>query len=241
MRGGYDVVVLAALLLVGCDSTPTSPTPVAEPEDRFAPTTRTVRPVDPRFDDAFWRQFVFNAYAAPDELSWRTTKVLTIVPNVWIWTLDDTHQAEEAVRRLFPRTYRELTGRPYTGRIESGPHDRNEWGWITVEFPTSLQAQRRGQALIGANPGRIKMVWDGWWHFGPGSTVGHWFFENTLQHEIGHALGFWHVSGTRDVMSVEGNDWEHERFTARERYHAQLAYEVGRGARYCGWPFSAGC
>ena len=30
-------------------------------------------------------------------------------------------------------------------------------------------------------------------------------------------------------------------FTAREQYHAQLAYEVGRGHEYCGWPFQRSC
>ena len=41
------------------------------------------------------------------------------------------------------------------------------------------------------------------------------------------------------MMSETGNDIEW--FTERERYHAQLAYEVGRGAAYCGWPFDPGC
>ena len=29
--------------------------------------------------------------------------------------------------------------------------------------------------------------------------------------------------------------------TDRESYHARLAYQVGRGAQYCGWPFNAAC
>ena len=47
MRGRY--VVLAALLLVGCNSTPTAPTPQPEP-GTVAPRTpaRDIRPVDPR-------------------------------------------------------------------------------------------------------------------------------------------------------------------------------------------------
>ena len=44
---------------------------------------------------------------------------------------------------------------------------------------------------------------------------------------------------------VKPQGWRHNsgqyRFTEQEKYHARLAYEVGRGATYCGWPFQARC
>ncbi len=45
------------------------------------------------------------------------------------------------------------------------------------------------------------------------------------------------------VMKTQG--WQHNsgqyRFSAQELYHSRLAYEVGRGATYCGWPFQRVC
>ena len=65
-------------------------------------------------------------------------------------------------------------------------------------------------------------------------------FPEIFAHEFGHALGFFHVADRNAVMEpgvYNGID----QFSAREVYHARLAYEVGRWQRYCGWPFSATC
>ena len=34
-------------------------------------------------------------------------------------------------------------------------------------------------------------------------------------------------------------NWPRATFTDREQYHAQLAYEAGRGRPYGGWPFAS--
>ena len=52
-------------------------------------------------------------------------------------------------------------------------------------------------------------------------------------------MGFKHVLSANAVMADFGN--LADTFSAREQFHAQLAYKIGRGARYCGWPFSASC
>ena len=52
-------------------------------------------------------------------------------------------------------------------------------------------------------------------------------------------MGFKHVLAQDAVMVALGN--LSDTFTTREQFHAQLAYKVGRWARYCGWPFSAEC
>jgi hypothetical protein len=41
-----------------------------------------------------------------------------------------------------------------------------------------------------------------------------------------------------DPETVMTQGWNNlrENFSSREQYHGQLAYEVGRGAPYIGWP-----
>ena len=54
---------------------------------------------------------------------------------------------------------------------------------------------------------------------------------------VGHALGFYHVGDRTAMMTATG--WTgRASFTDHELYHAQLAYEVGRGKSYRGWPFA---
>ena len=130
----------------------------------------------------------------------------------------------------------QLSGVRYTGRIESGPTDPGKrQGWIRVT-PEWLGEDKCGDARVGGNPGliRLNLRWS------------QCLDLEVFAHELGHAMGFWHVDPRlfpRAVMKQRG--WQHNsgqyRFTNREIYHAQLAYEVGRGERYCGWPFQATC
>ena len=64
------------------------------------------------------------------------------------------------------------------------------------------------------------------------------YLKHVFVHEFGHAMGFKHVLAPNAIM---GSGNLSDTFTAREQFHAQLAYKIGRGARYCGWPFSAEC
>ena len=70
---------------------------------------------------------------------------------------------------------------------------------------------------------------------------------NTIMHEIGHAMGFRHVSDGRAIMTAGGGSYSGTGsfptvFTAAEQYHVRLAYRIGRGWRdYCGWPLRVAC
>ena len=210
-------------LVVGCSRSPTSPT-----------TPQDVRPVDPRFDDTFWRQLIFNGFEEPGRVEGgaRSLVLRNASPNVYV---KGGEEYVDLVRDAVPRHVEQITGQKYEGRIESGAEDRTAVGWIVVEFvtPESAPSQMRGLcgwAYYGADPGLVRIM-------DVPRCVGN--FHTIFAHELGHAFGLHHVADPGAVM--HRRDIRTARFTAREQYHARLAYEVGRDAGYCGWPFGVGC
>ena len=207
------------------------------------------RPVDARFDDQFWRQLVFNQFDYPGTVGRQMTRVLeTTSPNVYIRMGDPTGRRvvsyghRDHMRRAIPRLAEQLTGQPYRGRIEDGIADRTQPGWITVRFVTQeeepdISEGACGRASIGADPGNIWIIRRA---RGNKYCTDDRSFPEIFAHEVGHALGFRHVADRNTVMApgvYNGID----QFSAREVYHARLAYKVGRWQRYCGWPFGAMC
>lgn len=212
------------------------------------------------YNDRFWQELVYDAYdepGGPKDYIWTIDDPL---PGFYLWLGDPAGRrvADESwiawARRNFPRAVEALTGERYHGRIEGGLVDRNETGWITVVFDTPPHENDSsgfcGYARIGENPGRI------WLHLDSRgrpmeSRTGNCGYGNyqikTIMHEIGHAMGFQHVEDGRAIMHPGGGAYSGSGryptvFTAREQYHAQLAYRVGRGWRdYCGWPLRVAC
>ena len=204
---------------------------------------------DPRFDRSFWRELVFDAYDCPEtaggrhhtnapagcsyvaatglvpHVEERSIYVLdTTSPDFYIRTHDDagdpTFSRSEIteMRRLIPRTMQALTGDPYVGQIVEGKEDRDQEEWITVvEVPADAERFKNvcGRARLGFLPGRIWLV-EGCQTFGA-----------TFVHEIGHAMGFSHVSNQCDAM-FSGGSCNATWFSSREIWHARLAYELGR-------------
>lgn len=238
--------VVAALVAGACsDETPRSPTPVVVTpgtgEDRQDDRSSRVRPVDPRFDDAFWRQFVFDAYAGPGGVTTERTRVYETVPDIYIWTGASTSRMRRIIRDVLPVRFQELTGWPFTGRITEGAEDRRYGNTITMEFPTSGVGSC-ANATVGpdtAGSSRIRIQVTRWLLVDQPPRIGYCDYEATLVHEFGHALGFHHVTHDTDHVMAHGRSvrvW-----SSKEWYHGRLAYEVGRGVAYCGWPFSEEC
>ena len=234
------------LLAVGCgDGSPTAPSPVVDPTPQ--PPTPQTRPVEARFDDRFWRQFVFNQFDDPGTIGQQVSWVLeTTSPNVYIRMGDPTGRRvvsigqRDHMRRAIPRLAEQLTGQPYRGRIQDGIADRERRGWITVRFVTQeeepdISEGVCGWASIGADPGSIWIIRRG---RGNKYCTDDRVFPELFAHEFGHALGFRHVADRNTVMAQGAYN---DQFSAREVYHARLAYKVGRKQRYCGWPFGATC
>ena len=194
------------------------------------------RPVDPRFDDRYWRELVFDGHDKPSAVASAVTQVLeTPSPHFYI-RLDNTGWPDwpsdslvARMREAIPRLAEQLTGQPYRGRIETGDADRKgALGYVVVVFET--QSGACGRARIGADPGRIWMSPPCFSLSDEGALI------TLFAHEVGHAFGFHHVSDYKAVMR-KGALGYRPGFTAPEEYHARLAYDVGRGHPYVGWPF----
>ena len=198
--------------------------------------THPKRPVDPQFDDRYWRELVFDGHEEPSGVVSAVTWVLeTPSPNFYIrldnpgWPDWPSDSLVVGMREAIPRLAEQLTGQPYQGQIEAGDADREEQGWISVVFERLNAAC--GRARVGADPGRIWMS--------PECFSGEGSFFSTFTHEVGHAFGFRHVSDFNAAM-WNGGGYKRLSFNAQEEYHARLAYEAGRGQRYAGWPLKFG-
>ena len=115
-------------------------------------------------------------------------------------------------------------------------------GWITVRFITQeeepdISDGACGRARVGHDPGEIWIIRRA---RGNKYCVDPRYFPELFTHEFGHAMGFRHVEDRTAIMA--NSVWNGQStFSPREQYHAQLAFEVGRGHEYCGWPFQRKC
>ena len=242
------IVVAVVVVVASCSDSSSPVAPTVSPPPPPPPPPPTIE-IDFPFDDAFWRAFVYNAHDDPGDLSGRVSWVLpTTSPNFYVrrstqtdtmpgcgrrWSLDNLAYME----RMIPRLVEQLTGERYRGEVINGCEDRQREGWITIVSATLQEnpnlSGHCGWARVGAygdgeHAGRI------WINEEPNYTCTRSGLEEILAHELGHAMGFRHVSdGFGYVMS--GNEFPNrDDFTVKERQHAQHAYKRGRHAPYCG-------
>ena len=89
--------------------------------------------IDPRFEDAFWQEFVFGQFSKPNTIDHQVIQVLnTTSPNVYIYTglghqvIPDEHLG--IIREAIPSAAEQLTGQRYSAALNQGPSTSAK-GW----------------------------------------------------------------------------------------------------------------
>lgn len=182
------------------------------------------------FSSTFYGQLVRGKYDQPGS-PWPVQR-WTAAPKFYVKTVDQNGRPIEpevlavvidALRRAVPAW---SGGRMSAAAIETGVETRPPvTDWMNVDIKRDPKETRVcGFAYIGANPGSITLN-DDVCSCGSNKIPG-----AVTMHEVGHAMGFFHVGDRRSLMYplVAGNCPKGE-LSAAESYHAGLAYSRPRG------------
>jgi hypothetical protein len=200
-----------------------------QPDQRSSVTLDLIRDAAP-FSLEFYRQLVRGTYdqedAPFDVLRW------TRAPKFYIKTVDQNKSAISSdviagVREAISRAVPAFTDGQYSATIETGTTERTATsGWINVLIKRDLsEGDTCGQAFVGQDPGEITLM------INQGCSCGSLKIPGlVVVHEVGHALGFFHVGDKKSVMYPAAPDnCPAGELSADERYHSAIAYQRPRG------------
>ena len=182
------------------------------------------------FNLAFYRQFARNGFETPGTLQRLRHQPAAIT--VYLRTVDESGAAVDAaslatVRRVVtPDLIRAFSGGRVTLQaVEQGPEVRSSApGLVRILWRvTPLAGGGCGQASVGGDV--LELVRDRSCGCpGTGQT-----FPTLVRHEVGHLMGFWHTDAPTDVMYGPRASACDLPLSAREAYHAAIAYQRADG------------
>lgn len=186
----------------------------------------------PPFNETFYNQLARDAFEEPDRMYqlFRWDRQMQF----YLKTIDETLRPASpevlgVVRQGIRDGVRYFSGGRYEAIIEEGTADRPERsGWINVVMLQEIpEGDYCGLATrIGGNPMTIKLRID---RCGCGSIK---IPPDLVQHEVGHAMGLFHVDGKGHVMNpILDFGCRPVLPSAIEQYHAALIYARPRGNR----------
>jgi hypothetical protein len=175
------------------------------------------------FDLSFYRQFVRDDVDAPGQL--RQLRRQTQAPQFYLRTVDESGISVDA--NLLDATTAIIVSavEPWSGGrfgaagFERGSGTREgQPGWVTVKWYNPSDPQFCGRGEIGGTQMWLE-------YLNPrcgcgGSRIA----PISIKHELGHVMGFYHTDGQGDVMYAGNPSGCDANPSARERYHAAIAY-----------------
>ena len=182
------------------------------------------------FSMDFYKQFVRGAFDQ-DGAPWPVLR-WTTAPSFYVKTTDQNGRAiePEVMTRVLDGIRAGVqaysAGRYSAAAIETGTETRAQaQNWINVDIRRDPAEKRVcGYAYVGANPGSITLN-DDVCSCGSNKIPG-----AVTMHEVGHAMGFFHVSDRGSLMyPFIAGDCPAGALSAAEQYHAGIAYSRPRG------------
>ena len=181
------------------------------------------------FSATFFRELLRDAYESPNALE--PFRRWTSTPRFVLRTVYQDGRAVEpevlaVIRQAVGWSVPAFTGGTMSARLEEGPATpAPAIGVVRIlmvrDDPSSTTC---GRATVGRDPGTITLFSDA---CNCGSVK---VPSEVVAHEVGHALGFWHVSDRRSIMypTIKFR-CPTGQLSDDERYHAALAYRRSPG------------